>query len=137
LNRHGSKTGQRLGRNPDDPLYNVEGRCLNVGEAAIILQKNIQVPVPEIASFCRQNHIRKLAFFGSVLRRDFRPDSDIDVLVEFEPGHVPGFIRLFGMEEELSAILGGRKVDMVTEKFLNRRIRDKVLANLEVQYVQG
>ena len=103
----------------------------------MILQKNIQVPVPEIASFCRQNHIRKLAFFGSVLRRDFRPDSDIDVLVEFEPGHVPGFIRLFGMEEELSAILGGRKVDMVTEKFLNRRIRDKVLANLEVQYVQG
>jgi predicted nucleotidyltransferase len=103
----------------------------------MILQKNIQVPVPEIASFCRRNHIRKLAFFGSVLRSDFRPDSDIDVLVEFEPGHVPGFIRLFGMEEELSAILGGRKVDMVTEKFLNRRIRDKVLANLEVQYVQG
>ncbi len=91
----------------------------------------------QIADFCRRHHIGKLAFFGSVLRDDFAPDSDVDVLVEFEPGHVPGFIRLFHIEQELSKLLGGRQVDLVTEKFLNRRIRSRVLADAEVQYVQG
>ena len=90
-----------------------------------------------IAAFCKQNHVRKLALFGSVLRSDFRADSDIDVLVEFEPGHGPGFLRLFEIEEELSKLFGGRKIDMVTEKFLNRQIRDKVLAQAEVQYARG
>ena len=91
----------------------------------------------QIAGFCRRHHIGKLAFFGSVLRDDFAPDSDVDVLVEFEPGHVPGFIRLFHIEQELSKLLGGRQVDLVTEKFLNRRIRSRVLADAEVQYVKG
>jgi uncharacterized protein len=68
------------------------------------------------------------------LRQDFRPDSDIDVLVEFEPDHVPGFIALHEMEQELSRLLGGRTVDLVTERFLNRRIRDRVLAGAEIQY---
>ena len=68
------------------------------------------------------------ALSGSVLRQDFGPDSDVDVLVEFEPDHVPGFIALHEMEEELSGLLGGRAVDLVTERFLNRRIRDRVLA---------
>ena len=92
-----------------------------------------QIPRDKLAEFCRRNHIRKLSLFGSVLRADFHPDSDIDVLVEFEPGHVPGFgfIRL---QEELSKILGGRPVDLVTPKFLNRRIRDEVLRSSEVQY---
>ena len=89
-----------------------------------------------IAEFCRKNRIRKLALFGSVLRVDFRPDSDVDVLVEFEPGRGPGFLRLFEMEEELSRLLGGRKIDIVTEKFLNSRIRDRILAEAETQYAE-
>lgn len=90
-----------------------------------------------IAEFCRRHHILKLSLFGSVLRPDFGPDSDVDVLVQFEPGHKPGFFRLHEMEAELSDLLGGRQVDLVTEKFLNRRIRDRVLAEAEVQYAQG
>lgn len=98
-----------------------------------------QIPIDRdrIAAFCKQNRVRKLALFGSVLRSDFRADSDIDVLVEFEPGHGPGFLRLFEIEEELSKLFGGRKIDMVTEKFLNRQIRDKVLAQAEVHYAGG
>ena len=90
----------------------------------------------KIAHFCRRHHIRKLALFGSVLRDDFRPDSDVDVLVEFEPEHTPGFIRLFQIEEELSQLVEGRKLDLVTPGFLNRRIRDKVLSQAQVQYVR-
>ena len=96
----------------------------------------IAVDREKIADFCRRNHIRRLALFGSVLRDDFGPDSDIDVLVEFEAGHVPGlaFIRL---EQELSRLLGGRRVDLVSPKFLNERIRERVLRDAEVQYAQG
>jgi predicted nucleotidyltransferase len=90
-----------------------------------------------LADFCQRHHVRKLSLFGSVLRQDFGPDSDVDVLVEFEPDHVPGFIALNDMEEELSSLLGGRKVDLVTERFLNRRIRERVLAGAEVQYAAG
>ncbi|MCR4406796.1 MAG: nucleotidyltransferase family protein [Anaerolineae bacterium] len=96
-------------------------------------QNRIQVPPDKIADFCRRNHIRRLAFFGSVLRDDFRPDSDVDVLVEFEPGHVPG-LALIRMQAELSTLLG-REIDLVTPKFLNHRIRDRVLSEMEVQYV--
>jgi len=94
----------------------------------------IAVDRDKIAEFCRRHHIRKLAFFGSVLRDDFRPDSDVDVLVEFEPGHVPG-LRFFDMEAELSEILG-RKVDLNTPRFLSRYFRDRVEAEADVQYVQ-
>ena len=97
----------------------------------------ISIPAEKIKSFCQKSHIRKLAFFGSVLRDDFRPDSDVDVLVEFKAGHVPGFIRLFQMEEELSVLFEGHPVDLVTEKFLNRRLRDKVLSSAMVQYAEG
>jgi predicted nucleotidyltransferase len=97
----------------------------------------IAVSKERLEEFCRRNHIRKLSLFGSVLRDDFRSDSDVDVLVEFEPDHVPGFIALFTMEQELSRLLGGRKVDLITEKFLNRRIKDRVLAAAEVQYAEG
>jgi predicted nucleotidyltransferase len=86
----------------------------------------------KIADFCRKHHIRKLALFGSALRHDFGPDSDVDVLVEFEPGHVPG-LAFFAMERELSEILG-RKVDLNTPQFLSRNIRDRVQAEAEVQY---
>jgi len=96
--------------------------------------KNIVVPRDEIAEFCHRNHIHRLYLFGSVLRDDFRPDSDVDVLVEFEPGHVPGFFRLFDMEMELSALFSGRKVDLRTPQDLSRYFRDEVLATAEVRY---
>jgi predicted nucleotidyltransferase len=92
----------------------------------------IEIPREQIADFCRQNHIRKLAIFGSILRPDFRPDSDVDVLVEFEPGHVPG-LAFFAMQEELSALLG-RKVDLNTRDWLSRHFRDKVLQEAETLY---
>jgi len=97
---------------------------------------NIFPPKDKIANFCRRNHIRKLSFFGSVLRDDFGPGSDVDVLVEFETGHVPGFFRLFDMEEELSSLLGGRKVDLRTPEDLSRYFRAEVIARSLVQYVQ-
>ena len=86
-----------------------------------------------LAEFCRRNHIRRLALFGSVLRDDFRPDSDVDVLVEFEPGRIPG-LRFFTLERELSEILG-RKVDLKTPNFLSPYFRGRVMAEAEVQYV--
>ncbi len=85
------------------------------------------------AEFCRRNHIRRLSFFGSVLRDDFRPDSDVDVLVEFEPDHVPGFIGIIRMESELSEITG-RSVDLRTPQELSRYFRDDVVATAEVIY---
>lgn len=99
-------------------------------------KKNIDISQDKIADFCRRHHIRKLSLFGSVLGDGFRPDSDIDVIVEFEPGHVPG-LRLIRMQQEFSALLGGHKVDMLTPGFLNRRIRRQVLADAEVQYAEG
>jgi predicted nucleotidyltransferase len=95
-----------------------------------------RIPIPQerLEAFCQKHHIRKLSLFGSVLRDDFRPDSDVDVLVIFDADHVPGFFRLYDIEQELSALLAGRKVDVVSEKFLNRHIRDAVLASAEVRY---
>ena len=98
---------------------------------------NIQVPNKELAVFCRRHHIRRLAFFGSVLRDDFAPDSDVDVLVEFEPGSVPGLFGLARMERELAALLGGRKVDLRTPEDLSRYFRQTVLDEAVVQYAQG
>jgi predicted nucleotidyltransferase len=96
---------------------------------------SIAVHRARIADFCRAHHIRRLALFGSVLRPDFRRDSDVDVLVEFEPGHVPG-LAFFAMEDELSQILG-RKVDLNTPGFLSPLFRGRVLAEAEVLYDQG
>ena len=95
----------------------------------------IQVPTQQIEAFCRRHHIRKLAFFGSALRDDFDEHSDVDVLVEFEPDHVPGLIRLGGMELELSELLGGRKADLNTAKTLSPYFRDEVLREARFQYV--
>lgn len=100
------------------------------------MKTKILVDQERIAAFCQRHHIRKLAFFGSVLRDDFRPDSDIDVLIEFEPGQRVGLIRLAGMELELSDILG-RKVDLRTPADLSRYFRQAVVASAEVQYAQG
>ena len=93
----------------------------------------IAVNREKIAEFCRKHHVRKLALFGSVLREDFGPDSDVDVLVEFEPDHVPG-LAFFTMENELSEIMG-RKVDLNTPGFISDYFRDRVIAEAEVQYV--
>lgn len=94
------------------------------------------LPKDKIADFCKRHYIRKLSFFGSVLRDDFGPKSDVDVLVEFQSGHVPGFFRLFDMEAELSSLLGGRKVDLRTPEDLSRYFRDEVIVHSLVQYVQ-
>lgn len=91
----------------------------------------------QIREFCMRYHIRRLALFGSALRDDFGPSSDIDVLVEFEPQHVPGLLRLAAMERELSARVGGRRVDMRTQGDLSRYFRDDVVAHAVVQYAQG
>jgi len=96
----------------------------------------IAVDRKKLAEFCRRHHIRKLSFFGSAVREDFGPDSDVDVLVEFEPGHTPG-LEVVDIEEELSALLGGRTVDMVNPRYLNRRLKSRVLSEAEVQYAQG
>lgn len=97
--------------------------------------QNIDIPKEKIAHFCQHWHITKLSLFGSVLRDDFRPDSDIDVLVEFKPEHIPGFLKLHQIQEELSTFLGNRQIDLVTPKFLNHRIRDRILSEAEVYYV--
>jgi len=95
-----------------------------------------QIPIDRdaVTAFCRRHHNTRLALFGSVLRDDFRPDSDVDVLVEFQPGHVPG-LDFVTIEREFSGLLQGRRVDMVTPKFLNHRIRDQVLTSAEPLYV--
>ena len=97
---------------------------------------SISNPQYRLAEFCRRYYIRKLSLFGSAIAGDFGPDSDVDVLVEFEPGHVPG-LALIRMQDELAALLGGREVDLVTPKFLNRRIRDQILREAVVQYATG
>ena len=95
----------------------------------------VEIPKGKIAAFCKRHHICKLSVFGSVLRDDFRADSDVDVLVEFDPAHIPGLIRLAGMEFELGEILG-RKVDIRTAQDLSRYFRQEVLNSAEVQYAE-
>jgi len=94
---------------------------------------HIEIDKQKLTDFCKRNHIRRLALFGSVLRGDFTPDSDVDVLVEFHPEHIPG-LAFFGMQDELSEIIG-RKVDLNTPAFLSKYFRDEVLAEAEEQYV--
>lgn len=87
----------------------------------------------KLAEFCRKHHIRKLSLFGSALRGRLRTESDIDLLVEFDPGHVPGLITLAGMEIELTEMIG-RKVDLRTPQELSRYFRVQVVNAAEVQY---
>jgi len=96
----------------------------------------IRIPERKIIKFCKRNHIRRLAFFGSVLRDDFTPDSDIDMLVEFDPRYVPGLLDLVRMEEELSSMFDGHKVDLRTPQDLSRYFRDSVLASAEELYAK-
>lgn len=97
--------------------------------------KSLAVDISEdvVREFCRKHHIRRLAFFGSVLRDDFGPSSDIDVLVEFEPEARVGLIRFAGIENEFSDLLG-RQVDLNTVESLSKYFRDEVLAEAETIY---
>jgi len=97
----------------------------------------IDFPKEKVASFCREMHIIRLAVFGSALRSDFRPDSDIDLLVEFEPGQVPGLFGISRMERELSILFGGRKIDLRTPEDLSKYFRQQVMEEAEVQYAKG
>ena len=98
------------------------------------MSPHVSIDRDAVSAFCRRHHITRLALFGSVLRDDFGPDSDVDVLVEFQAGHVPGF-NFVSIEREFSGLLHGRRVDMVTPKFLNHRIRDQILSSAEPLYV--
>jgi predicted nucleotidyltransferase len=95
----------------------------------------IEMPKQEIEEFCRKHYIRKLSLFGSALRDDFNLESDLDILVEFDPDHIPGLLKLAGMEIELTEILG-RKVDMRTAQDLSRYFREEVLNSAKVQYAE-
>ncbi len=103
------------------------------------MSARIDIPKDEIAAFCRRNHIRRMALFGSVLRDEFTPESDVDVLVDFEPGQTPG-LAFITMQDELSEILG-RQVDMHTfkgvESSRNWLLREEILNSAEVQYEQA
>jgi len=95
----------------------------------------IPIDTEAIADYCTRHHIRRMALFGSVLRDDFRPESDVDVLVEFEQGHVPG-LAFFGLQDELTALLG-RTVELCTPKCFGDRIRESVLSEAQTVYEEG
>jgi len=101
-----------------------------------MVRNRIDIPNDKIVDFCRRHRIRRLALFGSVLRDDFSPESDVDVLVDYEPGATPSLIGAVGQEMELSAILG-RKADMRTAGDLSPYFRDQVIRASEPQYVAG
>jgi len=91
----------------------------------------------DVASFCRKHHVRRLALYGSVVRDDFGPQSDIDVLVEFDPEHVPGLLRLYDIEQDLSGMFDGMPVEMTTFGSLSHFLKDRVLAEAVELYAQG
>jgi predicted nucleotidyltransferase len=97
---------------------------------------HLPIAPEQLARFCRAQHILRLSLFGSTLAGTARPDSDIDLLVEFEPGREPGLLGLASMETELAALLGRNKVDLRTPQDLSRHFRDQVLRTAEVQYAR-
>ena len=99
-----------------------------------VAQPAVEFPSQPVAEFCRRNRIRRLSLFGSVLRADFRPDSDVDVLVEFEPEARVGFFKLVDLQDELSTMIGGRAVDLRTARDLSRYFRSEVEVGARVQY---
>jgi hypothetical protein len=98
-----------------------------------LIHLNISIPDEAIVAFCQRHHIRKLALFGSVLRDDFRPDSDVDVLVEFEPGFPVGFFKFIEIQDALGALLR-RTIDLNTPAFLSHIIRQKVMDSAQTLY---
>lgn len=139
------KLTYRLAERKRPPRQRPSSFCWRRGRSAGILMgrkggrpemSRPDIPKALIEEFCRKHHIRKLSVFGSYLREDFGSDSDIDFLVEFDREHIPGLLRLAGMERELSELLGGRKVDLRTVQDLSRYFRDQVVASAEVQYAE-
>jgi hypothetical protein len=100
------------------------------------MKPRLHVDESILARFCERHHIRRLSLFGSQLKGGARPDSDIDLLVEFEPGRIPGLLALASMELELSELLGGQRVDLRTVEDLSRYFRDEVVRTAEVQYAR-
>ena len=103
------------------------------------MSTSLRIPVEStrLEAFCRAHSIRRLSLFGSVLKGTARPDSDVDLLVEFQPEARPSLLDMAGMEEELSLLLGGQRVDLRTPAELSRYFRDEVLRTAAVQYVAG
>jgi len=101
------------------------------------MKSRLPIPSDVLEHFCRKHDIRRLALFGSVLKGTARADSDIDLLVEFEPGREPGLIGLAHMEHELSQLLGGRRIDLRTAEDLSRHFREELVRTAEVQYARG
>lgn len=125
----------------DDVPVGVDSFCATAQARSVegVIRMTVRVDIPQeaLATFCRRQHIRRLAVFGSALRADFAAESDVDFLVEFEPEHIPGLFAIARMERELSALLGGRRVDLRTPEDLSRYFRQQVLEEAEVQYAQG
>ena len=94
----------------------------------------IEIPRSALAALCRRHDIRRLSLFGSVLKGTARPDSDVDLLVEFTPGKEPGLLGLAGIESELSDLLGGRRIDLRTPEDLSEHFRELVMRTAEIQY---
>jgi uncharacterized protein len=101
-----------------------------------MLTANLPISQDDVAAFCRKHHIRRFAFFGSVVRDDFGPESDVDCLVEFQEGHHPGWY-IVDLEEEFSRLVGGREVQFVNPKYLNRHLKERILAEAEERYGEG
>ncbi|MDW8468097.1 MAG: nucleotidyltransferase family protein [Burkholderiales bacterium] len=101
------------------------------------MNRRIPIEPSALAEVCRRHGIRKLSLFGSTLKGSARPDSDVDLLVEFEPGARKTFLDMAQIEIELSELLGGRRVDLRTAEDLSRHFRDEVLRTAEPQYVAG
>ena len=101
------------------------------------MNPHLSIPRDQLTAFCQEHGIRRLAIFGSALREDFGPDSDVDVLVEFEPDRIPGLLGVAGMEIELSVLFSGRRVDLRTPEDLSPYFRQNVLDTAEVQYARG
>lgn len=96
--------------------------------------QNIDFNRDDLINFCRDNHVLSLSFFGSVLTDKFRPDSDIDILIEFEQGHTPGLFKMARLQRELSHIMHGREVDLRTSAELSVLFRDDVVRNALIQF---
>ena len=107
-----------------------------MSDRAVMMKVNskINIPIDAVKDFSRRHHIRKLSLFGSVLRDDFGPESDVDVLVEFEPDAKVGFFKLYDIEQELSDLFGGRRVEINTSRSLSKYFRNEVLAEASVVY---
>ena len=100
------------------------------------MSARVTVNREKLSELCRRHGIRRLSLFGSVLRDDFRPDSDVDVLVEFAPSARTGF-AVVDMEDELTSLFGGHRADLVNAKYLNRHLRERILGSAELQYAEG